>query len=172
MANTQVEVRKTAPAAANGNYTAWNALHREFDQMFDRFAGNFAFPPMRDFSFAEHFWPRAATAGVPVVDMTGDEKAYKIYAELPGVDEKDVQVTLGEDYLFIKAEKYQAHEDKAKDKYVAERSYGLFQRTFALPVDIDRTAIDARFAKGVLTVVLPRTAGTLASVKKIDVKAA
>ena len=173
MASTQVEVRKdkTFPAA-NGKFDVFDTFRREMDRMFDRLTDNFAFPSLTDFPTTEHFWPRVANVTAPVVDMTGDEKSYHVTAELPGVEDKDVEVTVGDDYLFIKAEKQQAHEDKTKDHFVSERSYGVFQRTFALPADIDRNAIDAKFAKGVLTVTLPKSAEAQASAKKIEVKAA
>ena len=173
MATTQVEVRKdkTFPAA-NGGFDAFDTFRREMDRMFDRLTDNFAFPSLRDFPTTEHFWPRIANVTTPVVDMIGDEKAYRIVAEIPGVDDKDVEVKIGDDYLYIKAEKRQEHEDKTKDYFVSERSYGVFQRTFALPVDIDRNAIDAKFARGVLTITLPKSAKVQANTKKIEVKAA
>lgn len=173
MATTEVEVRKdkTFPAA-NGNFDVFDAFRREMDRVFDRLTDNFAFPSLRDFPTTEHFWPRIANVTAPVVDMSGDEKAYHVTAELPGVDDKDVEVNVGDDYLYIKAEKRQAHEDKAKDRFVAERSYGVFQRTFALPIDVDRNGIDAKFAKGVLTITLPKSAEGQSMAKKIEVKAA
>ena len=173
MAITQVEIRKDAATpVANGKFDVFDTFRREMDRMFDRLTDNFAFPSLRDFPTTEHFWPRLANVAAPVVDMSGDDKAYHVTAELPGVENKDVEVTVGDDYLFIKAEKRQAHEDKAKDRFVSERSYGVFQRTFALPPDIERNAIDAKFAKGVLTVTLPKSAKAQASAKKIEVKAA
>jgi len=173
MANTQVEVRKdqTVPAA-NGSFDVFETFRREMDRMFDRLTDNFAFPSLRDFPTTEHFWPRLANVATPVVDMSGDEKAYHILAELPGIDDKDVEVTVGGDYLTIKAEKRQAHDDEAKDCFVSERCYGAFQRTFALPADVDRNAVDAKFAKGVLTITLPKSAKAQASTTKIEVKAA
>lgn len=173
MANTQVEIRKDKIVpAVNGNFDAFETFRREMDRMFDRLTDNFAFPSLRDFPTTEHFWPRLANVTTPVVDMSADEKAYRVTAELPGVEDKDVEVTVGDDYLYIKAEKRQAHDDKAKDHFVSERSYGVFQRTFALPVDVDRNAVDANFAKGVLTITLPKSAKAQAGTKKIEVKAA
>jgi HSP20 family protein len=173
MANTQVEVRKDKTvSAANANFGVFETFRREMDRMFDRLSDNFAFPSLRDFPTTAHFWPRLAKVTAPMVDMSGDEKAYHVSAELPGIDDKDVELTVGDDYLFIKAEKRQAQEDKAKDHFVAERSYGMYQRTFGLPADVDRNAIDAKFAKGVLTITLPKTAKAKASTKKIEVKAA
>jgi HSP20 family protein len=172
MATAQVEVRKDKTVPANGKFDAFDAFRREMDRMFDRLTDNFALPSLADFPTTEHFWPRLAHVVAPMVDMNADEKAYHVTAELPGVENKDVEVTVGDDYLSIKAEKRQAHEDKTKDYFVSERNFGVFQRTFALPNDADRNAIDAKFAKGVLTITLPKSAMAQASTKKIEVKAA
>jgi HSP20 family protein len=168
--SNQVQVRKEQSApATSGNGDLWQSFRHEMDRVFDRMNDNFG---LKGFPRIEHFWPQGSKSGCPAVDMTGDDKAYKVTAEFPGVDTKDVEVTLGDDYLSVKAEKNQSHEDKTKDRYVSERSYGLLERTFALPTDIDRDAIDAKFEKGVLTVTLPKTAKSQPNHKKIEVKAA
>ena len=170
---TQVEIRKDKNIpAANSNFYAFDTFRREMDRMFDRLTDNFGFPSLADFPTSEHFWPRLTNVSAPTVDMNADEKAYHVTAELPGVEDKDVEVSVGDDYLYIQAEKRQAREDKTKNYFVSERNYGVFQRTFALPNDIDRNAIDAKFARGVLTITLPKSAKAQASTKKIEVKAA
>ncbi len=172
MANTQIAVKKeNLPSKPAANGDAWHEFRREMDRVFDKMSEGFGLPSF-SFPSIEHFWPHNGTAALPAVDMSGDDKAYKVTAELPGIDEKDVEVTVGDDYVTLKAEKRQEHEDKGKDRYVSERSYGLFQRTFALPDDVDRNAVDAKFAKGVLTITLPKTANAKPQAKKIEVKAA
>lgn len=169
--NLEIKKGTTAPQprdVADG----WQQFRREMDRLFDRMTDGFPFPMLRPFANLEHFWPQGTNGFAAAVDLTGDDKTYKITAEFPGLDEKDVEVTVGDDYVTIKGEKHEEKEDKAKDKYMSERTYGLFQRTFALPVDIDRKAIDAKFAKGVLTVTLPKAAKAEPSAKKIEVKAA
>lgn len=107
----------------------------------------------------------------PNVNVVEDEKEIKVSAELPGVDEKDIEVSLSKDSLTIKGEKKEEKEDKGKNYYRMERSYGSFCRTIPLPVEIDADKVKAQFKKGVLTVTLPKTAKTIEETKKIPVKA-
>ena len=93
----------------------------------------------------------------PSVDVTEDEKEIKVEAELPGMDEKDIDIALNGDSLSIKGEKKEETEEKEKDYYRMERSYGTFTRTVPLPEEVDTEKAEARFNKGVLTVTLPKT---------------
>jgi len=121
----------------------------------------------------EPFWGGESSFGitVPAVDVTEDDKAYKITAELPGLDQKDIEVSVTGDVLVIKGEKRQEREEKDKNRYLSERSYGAFQRNFSLPDGIDRDKIGADFSKGLLTLTLPKTAEAQKQQKKIEVKA-
>jgi HSP20 family protein len=110
-------------------------------------------------------------AAVPAVDITEDDKGYRIAAELPGMSEKDIDVSISGDMLTIKGEKRQEREEKEKNRYLSERSYGMFQRSFPLPEGVDRDKISADFSKGVLTLTLPKTADAQKQQKKIEVKA-
>jgi len=144
-------------------------MRREMDKLFDQFSDGFTFPAL---SRIENLWPSAgAELASLAIDVTEDDKAYKVTAELPGLEEKDVNVTVNDDVLLIKGEKRQQKEEKDKNHYLCERSYGAFQRSFALPIDVDRNAVTAQIAKGVLTVTMPKTAESR-DVRKIDVKAA
>lgn len=170
MATSPVQVKQTAPARASaGVPDAFRSFRNEIDRLFDRFTTGFGWPSLALPSFP------AASAGdgfaVPAVDVTEDDKAFKIAAELPGMDEKDVEVAVSGDTLTIKGEKRQERETKEPNYYLCERSYGSFQRAFVLPDGIDRDKIDARFAKGVLTVTLPKTPEVQRQAKKIEVKA-
>ncbi len=167
MAVTPVEVKKTpAPRAA---IDPWQSVRSEYDRMFDRLG--FGLPSMRRrFELAPA--DTSFSFNVPAVDVTEDDKAYKIAAELPGLEEKDIEVSLTGDLLTLKGEKRQEKEEKNKNWYMSERAYGSFQRAFELPQGIDRDKIAADFAKGVLTITLPKTAETQQQKKKIDVKAA
>ena len=109
---------------------------------------------------------------VPAIDMSEDEKAYKISAELPGLDAKDVDVSVSGNTLLIKGEKLQEKEEKDKNYYFSERAYGSFQRTFELPASVDRDKISADVSKGVLTITLPKTPDAQKQQKKIEVKSA
>jgi len=101
--------------------------------------------------------------------MSEDQKAYKISAELPGIDAKDIDLSVSDDMLVLRGEKRQEKEEKDKDYHFSERSYGSFQRSFELPSSIDRSKIAADFSKGVLTITLPKTAEAQKPVKKIEV---
>ncbi|HUJ03892.1 MAG TPA: Hsp20/alpha crystallin family protein [Rhizomicrobium sp.] len=171
MANTSIEVKKTAtPAAQYRVGDVWQSMRQEMEQLFDRFA-DFDLAPLG--RGIEHFWPRTSGDILPVcVDLSENDKAYTITAELPGIDEKDVNVEITDDLLTLKGEKRAEKEEKNKNHYVCERSYGAFQRSFALPADVDANKIDAKFAKGVLTVVLPKNPKAQPVAKKIEVKAA
>jgi len=163
MPATHVEVKKAAPSR-NGAVEPWRSFRDEMDRFFDGFAKRFSVPAF------ESFWSRGGNLSVPAVDFTEDEKAYTVTAELPGIEEKDIDVTLNSGMLMIKGEKKQETEEKGKNYYLSERSYGSFQRSFALPEGVDEDKIAANFAKGVLTVTLPKSAEAQKSQKKIEVK--
>lgn len=169
MSKTSVEIRKTP--ASEGLPGLWNSFRNEVDSLFNRFDGGFGFPAMRRMIDIEPFWQGSADGSLlPAIDLTEDEKAYAISAELPGLDEKDVSVSLSGDLLILKGEKTEEKEEKSKNRYLSERSYGAFERSFRLPENVDRDKISARFGKGVLKLELPKNHAT-ASKKKIDVKA-
>jgi HSP20 family protein len=140
------------------------------DRLFDRFG----FPSLRRMFDMEPAWRPASsfTFSVPAIDMSEDEKVFKILAELPGLDAKDVDVSVSGNMLVLKGEKRQEKEDKDKNYYFSERAYGSFQRTFELPASVDRDKVAADFSKGVLTITLPKTPEAQKPQKKIEVKSA
>jgi HSP20 family protein len=105
----------------------------------------------------------------PRLDLEATEKKYTICVEIPGVDEKDIQLQIANDTLTIFGEKKQKAEEKNKHYYRVERSYGSFQRVLSLPQDADQDKISARFKKGVLTVAIPRKALTGSNAKQIQI---
>jgi len=111
-------------------------------------------------------WPK------PAVDVIESEKAYEITADLPGMDEKNIEIKVTDGVLTMKGEKQEEKEEKKKDYYLQERSFGSFQRSFELPESVDLDKIEASFKKGVLTVKLPKKAEAQKPAKKIEVKAA
>lgn len=173
MAATPVEVKKTPPAPAN-KPDAWRSLRSEIDRLFDRLAGGWGVPPLRRMFDIEPAFRYEGTFSVPspAIDVTEDEAAYKVTAELPGMNEKEIEVALSDGTLTLKGEKRQEKEQNEKNFYLSERSYGSFQRSFTLPNGVDREKIAADFAKGVLTITMPKTAKAKESQKKIEVKAA
>ena len=163
--STPVVVKKALPPH-NGGIEPWRSLRSEMDRVFDRFSRGFGLP-----SF-EPFWREDIEFSAPAVDFSEDDKSFTVTAELPGIDEKDVDVSVSGGMLVVKGEKKQEKEEKNKNYYLSERSYGSFQRSFSLPDGIDQDKIAASFAKGVLTVTLPKSAEAQKSQKKIEVKAA
>ena len=171
MAETPVEVKKTTPAPVPD---VWQSFRSEMDRLLDRFAGGFGLPAFRRmFDIERPWWPESSFSfPTPAVDVTEDDKAYKITAELPGLDEKSIDVTLSGEMLTLKGEKRYEKEEEDKNRHVSERAYGAFQRSFALPSGVDRDKIAAEFSKGVLKITLPKSAEAQNQQKKIAVKAA
>lgn len=140
------------------------SLHREIDRLFDDFMGR-GFGLTRFGDFTDRF-----SAFNPQVDVTENDKEIKVAAELPGLDEKDIEVSLSGDMLTISGEKKAEKEDKRENYYRMERSYGSFQRSVALPVEVDTEKVEATFKNGVLQVTLPKLHPGQETRKKISVK--
>jgi HSP20 family protein len=109
---------------------------------------------------------------VPRIDVAETDSAIEITAELPGIDEKEVDVVLRDDVLTIKGEKKSEREEKKKDYHLVERSFGSFARTIRLPFDADSEAVKASFAKGVLKVSIAKPAEVKQKTVKIPVRTA
>ncbi|QQS11938.1 MAG: Hsp20/alpha crystallin family protein [Rhodospirillales bacterium] len=118
--------------------------------------------------------PPAVTLPTPRLDVTADAEAITVKADLPGMAENEVEVTLEGDTLIIRGERKNEREEKDEKKayVVQERSYGAFQRAIGVGPDIDRDKVTASFDKGVLVVKLPKTQAAKAAARRIDVKAA
>ena len=151
--------KKSVPVK-RGEENPFSLLRREMDSLFDNFYRGFDIEPFE------------SRLGVfnPKVDVTENDKEIKISAELPGMGEKDIDVSLQNDMLTIKGEKKEEKEDKGKDYYRMERSYGSFSRTITLPIEVETEKVEAKFKKGVLSITLPKTAKAVAETKKIAVK--
>ena len=167
MAEVPVEVKKTSPAQTNVP-DVWHSFRGEMDRLFDRFG----FPSLRRMFDTEPAWRPWSTSrfSAPPIDLSEEENAYKITAELPGLDAKDVDISVTGDRLILKGEKRQDKEERDKSYYFSERSYGSFQRAFELPTSVDRDKVAADFSKGVLTITLPKTAEAQSQAKKIEIK--
>ena len=138
------------------------ALHREVNQLFDDFFRGFDLSP---FDTPGRFFDRSG--GWPNIEVSETDREVKITAELPGLEEKDVDVQLANGVLAIRGEKKTETEDK--DRRFSERYYGRFERR--IPVDgIDENKVTASFKNGVLTVVLPKSAAAEANVKRIPIE--
>ena len=149
-----------------------DTLHKEMDRLFDEFWKDggrrlMANPP----------WPGSAeswssTEVMPRIDATEDDNAFQVRVELPGMDRKDVDITLSGGMLTIRGEKKREDEEKGKDFYRRERSFGSFRRTLPIPTEVDESKIEASFRKGVLTIELPKSEEARKKITHIDVKAA
>jgi len=165
---TKLPVKTEKASAAPASWAPFENLRREVDRLFDDFDGGFWRAPFR-----MPQWTRSVTwPSLPAVDFTDTEKAYEITAELPGIDEKNIEVKVTNGVLTIKGEKQENKEEKQKDYYVRERNFGSFERAFQVPDDVDADKIEANFKKGVLTVTLPKKPEAQKTAKKIDVRAA
>jgi HSP20 family protein len=139
------------------------SFYRDMNNLVDRFFGGFDIEPFGGGeSLSGEFMPR--------VDVTENDKEIKVTAELPGMDEKDIDVTLSRDSLTLRGEKQQETEDKGKDYYRSERRYGSFHRVVPLSGEVDESKAEADFRKGVLEIKLPKTAEAQSSRKKIEIK--
>jgi len=152
----------------------FESLRREVDRLFDDFAGGIWRSPFGRsfFDIGPALRTQSVMPAIPAVDVTETDKAYEIAAELPGMDEKNIEVKFADGVLTIKGEKREEKEEKNKDYYLSERSFGSFQRSFQVPSGVDTDKIDASFKNGVLTVTLPKSTEAQKAEKKITVKAA
>lgn len=107
---------------------------------------------------------------MPSIDVEDTKKKLVVSAELPGVDEKDVELTLVGDVLTIRGEKKYDHEEEDGDRYYVERRCGAFSRQVRLPFEAGDEDIDAKFNKGVLTIEIPKPAEMQAKTRHIPVK--
>ena len=139
--------------------TPWTGagLKTEMDRLFER--------------FFESPWAEAHTLGewTPAVDMTESKEAITVKAELPGVDPKEIAVSLEGDMLTIKGEKEEKKEEKDERRHRIERSWGSFMRSVRLPAPVDAGKVSAAFKNGIVTITLPKTAGAKGT--RIPVKA-
>lgn len=151
--------------SGNGGFSSLFSMRDQFDRMFDSMMRGWPTPwrdaPRLDlgkFDFA------------PRVDTAETDAAYEVTAELPGVEEKDVKISIENDVLSISGEKKSEREEKKKDYVLSERSYGSFKRAFTLPDNVDVEKIAAKYEKGVLKVTLPKTSPSPAKHREIPIK--
>jgi HSP20 family protein len=139
----------------------------DFDQFFNRIVRAWSFG-MLDPTTNGHLRALRPFDHAPKVEVQENGKSYTISVELPGLDQKDVKVLVEDDVLTVSGEKHvERHDEKT---HYSERSYGSFTRAFTLPTDADRNAITANFAKGLLTLHIPKSAEANPRAKEIEVK--
>ena len=164
----------TEPARTEPSRHPLLTLRDEVDRLFDDFFTGFAAPMFRRRRLDADPWRRFQgmfEGTFPNADVIEGERDYKITAELPGMAEKDVEIALMGDVLTLKGEKKEEHEENGRNRYVSERRFGSFQRSFALPEDADPEKIVAKFKNGVLAVTVPKRPGAKPQERRIEVKA-
>jgi len=137
-------------------------MNRLFDGFFDEFDMERAFPAWTGL---------AASSFNPKFELSETETEIQLSAELPGMEEKDVSVSLEDGLLTISGEKRQEKEEKGKNRHYSEISYGSFSRSFGMPSGLDADKAKAKFSKGVLKVCVPKTEEAKRKQRKIEVKA-
>ncbi|HEX6383973.1 MAG TPA: Hsp20/alpha crystallin family protein [Anaerolineae bacterium] len=139
------------------------SLQQEMNRLFDEFTQNFEFPSV--FGNGQRFTPR--------VDVKETDTALEVTAELPGIQEEDIDLTITQNALTIKGEKKVEKEEKKENYYRMERSYGSFSRSIPLPREmVDAEKAEATFKEGVLTITLPKLPEAQVVSKHIPIKQA
>jgi HSP20 family protein len=169
----KTEIAKSGETAVSRPHDFFATMRDEMDRVFESFAREWPRWP------TPYEWPRwpsafrrtaAAEPVVPDFDVHENAKSIMIEAELPGVDEKDVSVTLSDGLLTIKGEKKQEREEKGETHYLCERSFGTFERRLRLPETIDESKLEARFDKGVLRITAAKKPEAVKAERKIEIK--
>ncbi|MHB8108482.1 MAG: Hsp20/alpha crystallin family protein [Syntrophorhabdaceae bacterium] len=137
------------------------SLRNNIDKMFDSFFRGFDIVP----------FGTGASIFNPNIDVADTGKEIKVNVELPGMDDKDIDVSLTKDSLTIRGEKKDETQEESTNYHRMERVYGYFSRVIPLPVDIDVNRAKASYKNGVLTINLPKTEASLKEAKKIPIKA-
>jgi HSP20 family protein len=176
MAEIKPIMKKDEPTPlAKPGESSWpsiQSLRHEIDEVFEQFSRGLP-----------HLWrmgertplARFSTlfgASTPAVDLVEKDMAYEITAELPGLEPSAVQINVSGNMLILKGEKKEEREEKNRNYHLSERRFGSFQRSFQLPDGADKDRIEARFEKGVLYVMIPKTAKAREQEKIIPIKAA
>lgn len=149
-------------AARTGALSPFERMHEEMDRIFDDFLPQ----------LSENRDGGVRLGALASVDLSETDDALELTADLPGMEEEDIDVMLRDGALVIRGERKDEREEKRKNYYRSERAYGAFSRTIDLPCEVDGDAVEAKFKKGVLTVRLPKSQNAKERERKISIKAA
>lgn len=138
-------------------------LQREIDHLFHSFQSDLRIPNI--------FGTKNESFFMPNIDVHEDEKTIKVSAELPGVDEENIDVELHDDILTVSGQKKSETEKKDGEYFHRECSYGSFSRSLSLPSGVDENAVDAKFNNGVLTITVQKPENAERKTKKVPVQA-
>jgi len=160
---------KGTPAGPTPLFRPLVSLRRQFDDLFEDVASHW--PHLR---LPRVEWPSLGAvekaAGIVRFDVSESDDAVTVTAEVPGMEEKDVEVLVEDGMLTIRGEKKSEREESGDNFYLSERQFGSFSRSIRLLHGVDAANISARFDKGVLTVTLPKTAAAKSEPRRIAVK--
>jgi HSP20 family protein len=161
-------------AGAHGAPHPVEQLRTEIDRLLSDFLRGYWHVPFRRSAVdVEPIWRgNISLAATPAVDIVDTDDSYKLTVELPGVDEKQVEIRFSNGTLTIEGKKDESPEDAKQDHFISERHYGDFHRTFRVPDGVDADKIEASFKSGVLSVALPKTAEARRRQKKVEIKSA
>jgi HSP20 family protein len=158
----KTEITKSSEKSVTAPHDIFSVIRDEMDRLFDRI---------------EHGWPRWPAMfrrngdfAAPNLDVRENTNSIVVEAELPGVDEKDVSVTLANGMLTITGEKKHEKEEKSESYYLTERTFGSFQRAIRLPDTVDDAKVEAKFDKGVLKVTAAKKPEAVKAERKIEIK--
>jgi HSP20 family protein len=158
----KTEIAKSPETGASRPRDIFSAMRDEMDKVFQHFERGFS------------RWPTLFEQGspmlVPELDVRENTTSITVEAELPGVAEKDISVTLANGVLTIKGEKKQEMEEKSENYHLSERSYGSFARSLRLPETIDESKLEAKFDKGVLKITAAKRPEAVKAERKIEIK--
>lgn len=156
--------RKSVATGDSPVLRGWDDMHREMDRVFDGFFSDAL--PRVPFGMLP-----AITPDTLDLDVAETDKAYLITADLPGLEDKDIDLTLNEGILTLKGEKRQEEETEGKTFHRMERRYGSFRRVLQLPGDADDNAVRATMQNGVLKIEIGKNEKAAPSSRKIEIKA-
>jgi HSP20 family protein len=144
-------------------YSNFFSLQQDMNRVFDNFFRAFEGAALSPFAETSSMYQ-------PQVDVTESAKDLRVSIELPGLDEKDLDVSISSDSLTIKGEKREVREENTNGYHRMERHYGAFHRTIPFPCGVDKDKAEATFKRGVLTVVLPKNKEGQQEIRKITIK--
>ncbi len=147
-----------------------HSLRGEVDRLFDDFMSSWPFSTRTTAAQPWARLPAAFRPAMPATDIAENGKAFVITMDLPGVDEKNIDVNVTDDVLTVRAEATAERKEEKENCFLSERQHGEFQRAFQIPSGVDSARIGASYEKGVLIITLPKTAEAQQKQRKIRVE--
>ena len=144
----------------NGSFAPLNSLRREVDDIFNQFTDRFG------------VFSRSSTEAfrIPALDVDETETSFEISAELPGVAENDIDISVTDSVLTIHGEKQQSSQKEDADQRISECSYGVYERSLSLPFNCDAKSIEAQYDNGVLHLSIPKPKQVASKPQKVAIK--